>query len=115
MHVIKYYFDVISPYTAFSWQVMRRYSQIWRDQKVEIEMMSRRFFFLIKQPYGIDTLSSNGCLKELKKNSFEKMIRSMGFISLNQTNNGINIKSILSRNILHKILSIFIRLKLKNS
>lgn len=83
--------------------------------KVEIEMMSRRFFFLIKQPYGIDTLSSNGCLKELKKNSFEKMIRSLGFISLNQTNNGINIKSILSRNILHKILSIFIRLKLKNS
>ena len=44
-------------------------------------MMSRRFFFLIKQPYGIDTLSSNGCLKELKKNSFEKMIRSLGFIS----------------------------------
>ena len=50
-----------------------------------------------------------------KKNSFEKMIRSIGFISLNQTNNGITLKSIFSRNILNKILSIFIRLKLKNS
>ncbi|MDC3321369.1 hypothetical protein OAV88_02090 [bacterium] len=35
---IKYYFDVISPYTAFSWQVMRRYSKRWRDlHDVEIE------------------------------------------------------------------------------
>ena len=83
--------------------------------KIDIEMLSRRFFFLIKFPYGIDTLSSNGCLFEKKKNSFEKMIRSIGFISLNQTNNGITLKSIFSRNILNKILSIFIRLKLKNS
>ena len=83
--------------------------------QIDIEMLSRRFFFLIKFPYGIDTLSSNGCLFENKKNSFEKMIRSIGFVSLNQTNNGITLKSIFSRNILNKILSIFVRLKLKNS
>ena len=83
--------------------------------KIDIEMLSRRFFFLLKYPYGIDTISSNGCLFENKKNSFEKMIRAIGFVSLNQTNNGITIKSIFNRNIINKILSIFIRLKLKNS
>ena len=50
-----------------------------------------------------------------KKNSFEKMIRSLGFISLNQTNNGITISSIFTRNIINKIFSTFLRLKLKNS
>lgn len=83
--------------------------------KIDIEMLSRRFFFLLKYPYGIDTISSNGCLFENKKNSFEKMIRAIGFVSLNQTNNGITVKSIFNKNIINKILSIFIRLKLKNS
>lgn len=83
--------------------------------KIDIEMYSRRFFFLLKQPYGLDTLSSNGCFDEIKKNSFEKMIRCLGFVSLNQTNNGIKIGSIFSRNIINKIISIFVRLKLKNS
>ena len=85
------------------------------NSKIEIQMLSKRFFFLLKQPYGIDTLSSNGCFSEIKKNSFEKMIRSLGFITLNQTNNGITIKSIFSRNIINKIISIFLRLKFKNS
>jgi len=83
--------------------------------KIDIEMLSRRLFFLLKYPYGIDTISSNGCLFENKKNSFEKMIRAIGFVSLNQTNNGITMKSIFNKNIINKILSIFIRLKLKNS
>jgi hypothetical protein len=85
------------------------------QSKIDIQMLSGRLFFLIKNSYGIETLSSNGCLAEIKKNSFEKMIRSIGFVSLNQTNNGITIKSIFSKNIINKIFSIFIRLKSKNS
>ncbi len=84
-------------------------------EKIDIEMLSRRFYFLLKYPYGIETLSVNGCFLEKKKNSFEKMIRSLGFTSLNQTNNGITISSIFTRNILNKIFSTFLRLKLKNS
>ncbi len=84
-------------------------------EKIDIEMFSRRFYFLLKYPYGIETLSVNGCFFEKKKNSFEKMIRSLGFISLNQTNNGITISSIFTRNIINKIFSTFLRLKLKNS
>ena len=78
-------------------------------------MLSRRFYFLLKYPYGIETISVNGCFFEKKKNSFEKMIRSLGFISLNQTNNGISISSIFKRNIINKIFSTLLRLKLKNS
>ena len=85
------------------------------QSKIDIQMLSRRLFFIIKYSYGIETLSSNGCLTEIKKNSFEKMIRSIGFISLNQTNNGITIKSMFTRNVMNKIVSIFVRLKLKNS
>ena len=40
---IKYYFDVISPYTAFSWQVLRRYSKRWKDQRVELELVPVSF------------------------------------------------------------------------
>jgi hypothetical protein len=83
--------------------------------KIDIEMLSRRFYFLLKYPYGIETISVNGCFLEKKKNSFEKMIRSLGFISLNQTNNGITISSIFTKNIINKIFSTFLRLKLKNS
>ena len=83
--------------------------------KIDIEILSRRFHFLLKYPYGIETISVNGCFLEKKKSSFEKMIRSLGFISLNQTNNGITISSIFTKNIINKIFSTFLRLKLKNS
>ena len=83
--------------------------------KIDIEMFSRRFFFLLKYPYGIETISVNGCFSEKKRNSFEKMIRSLGFISLNQTNNGITLSSIFKKNIINKIFSTLLRLKLKNS
>ena len=36
-------------------------------EKIDIEMFSRRFYFLLKYPYGIETLSVNGCFFEKKK------------------------------------------------
>ena len=43
--------------------------------KIDIEMMSKRFFFLLKYPYGIDTISSNGCFLENLRVEREKSFR----------------------------------------
>ena len=85
------------------------------QSKIDIEMKSKRFFFLLKEAYGLDTLSVNGCFSDFRINGFEKLIKSIGFVTLNQSDEGIKIKSIFSKNIINRIISIFTRLISRNS
>ena len=78
--------------------------------KIDIEMKSKRFIFLLKEPYGLDTLSVNGCFDSLKKNGFENFIRSIGFVVLNQVNMGINVRDLISSKIINRIIDILMRL-----
>ena len=85
------------------------------QSKIDIEMKSKRFFFLLKEAYGLDTLSVNGCFSDFRINGFEKLIKSIGFVTLNQSDEGIKIKNIFSKNIINRIISIFTRLISRNS
>ena len=85
------------------------------QSKIDIEMKSKRFFLLLKESYGLDTLSVNGCFSDFRINGFEKLIKSIGFVTLNQSDEGIKIKSIFSKNIINRIISIFTRLISRNS
>ncbi len=83
--------------------------------KIDIEMNSSRFNFLLKEKYGLDTLTVNGCFNSVKKNGFENLIRSIGFVVFNQVDRGIIISDILSNKIINRIGDIFLRLIKKNS
>ena len=78
--------------------------------EIDIEMKSKRFIFLLKEPYGLDTLSVNGCFDSLKKDGFENFIRSVGFVVLNQVNMGINVRDLISSKIINRIIDILMRL-----
>jgi len=83
--------------------------------KIDLEMNSNRLVFLLNELYGFDTLTVNGCFFEVKKNGFERLIRSIGFIKINQAGNGIKIKNILSFNLINHIISLFLKLKSKKT
>lgn len=84
-------------------------------KQIDLEMKSKRFFFMLKEIYGIDTITVNGCFNNVKKNGFENFIRSMGFVVLNQVDRGINFKDLFSVKIINKIEDILLRLFKKNS
>jgi hypothetical protein len=88
--------------------------KIIKKNQIDLEMSSNRFNFLLKELYGLDSLSINGCFKDFN-NGFEKLIRSIGFVTLNQSDEGVNFKSIFSKLIFLKVFDIISRLILKKS
>lgn len=82
---------------------------------LDIELNSSRFNFLLRHEYGVDTLLTNGCFKERKTKSFEKFVRSIGFVTLNQSNEGVKISSIFSINIINRIFDMLFKLSRKES
>ena len=83
--------------------------------KIDLEMKSKRFAFLLKETYGLDTITVNGCFENINKNGFERFIRSIGFVVLNQVDRGINIRDVFTPKIFNRIEDIFLRLFKKNS
>ena len=83
--------------------------------EVDLQMKSKRFVFLLRESYGLDTITVNGCFKNIKKNGFENFIRSIGFVVLNQVEIGINLKDIMTSKIINRIEDILLRLFKKNS
>ena len=84
-------------------------------KKISINMKSDVFSFMIKQIYGVDTIIVNGRFKEIKKNAFLNLILSIGFTILNQTEKGINFKTLLSKFSSKKISFLFNKLIFRNS
>ena len=78
-------------------------------------MKSKRFVFLLRESYGLDTITVNGCFQNIKKNGFENFIRSIGFVVLNQVDIGINLKDIMTSKIINRLEDILLRLFKKNS
>ena len=81
----------------------------------DIEILSGSFNFMLSMPYGLDTLSVNGRLREQKPNGFKKFIFSIGFQVLNSSGYGVKFRDIISPFILTKIIGLPIRLLLRNS
>ena len=84
-------------------------------KKISINMKSDVFLFMIKQVYGVDTIIVNGRFKEIKKNAFLNLILSIGFTILNQTEKGVNFKTLLSKFSSKKISFLFNKLIFRNS
>ena len=83
--------------------------------KADLKMNSSRLVFLLNELYGLDTLTVNGCFFEVKKNGFERLVRAIGFIKINQAGSGIKIKNILSFNLISHAISLFLKLKSKKT
>ena len=83
--------------------------------EVDLQMKSKRFVFLLRESYGLDTITVNGCFQNIRKNGFENFIRSIGFVVLNQVDIGINLKDIITSKIINRIKDILFRLFKKNS
>ena len=81
----------------------------------DIEMSSDQFNFILKETYGVDTLSVNGRLRELKKNGFRNLIFSIGFTVMNQSHFGIRVTDLFNSLILNKIRDVVFRLIFKSS
>ena len=81
----------------------------------DIEISSDSFLLIVTQPYGLDTLSVNGRLKEIKKNGFRNFVYSMGFLTLNSSDYGVRFQDILNPDLLRRLISIPIRILLKNN
>ena len=81
----------------------------------DIEISSDSFLLMVTQPYGLDTLSVNGRLKEIKKNGFRNFVYSMGFLTLNSSDYGVRFQDILNPDLLRRLISIPIRILLKNN
>ena len=58
---------------------------------------------MLEEVYGVDTIIVNGRFKEIKKNSFSKLIQSIGFTIINQSNHGINLNTLLNKFFLKKL------------
>ena len=84
-------------------------------EKCDLEISSDSFLLMITHAHGLDTLSVNGRLKEIQKNGFRKFIYSMGFLTLNSSGYGVRFRDILNPNLLQKLISIPIRILLKNN
>ena len=83
--------------------------------EADLKMKSKRFVFLLRESYGVDTITVNGCFQNIKKNGFENFIRSIGFVVLNQVDIGINLKDIMTSKIINRLEDILLRLFKKNS
>ena len=91
-----------------------RNDKILKSQ-VDLQMKSKRFVFLLRESYGLDTITVNGCFQNIKKNGFENFIRSIGFVVLNQVERGINLKDLMTSKIINRLEDILLRLFKKNS
>ena len=78
-----------------------------------IEISFDSFALIIRQVYGLDTLSVNGRLREINANGFRKFIYSMGFLTLNSSGYGIRFRDFLNISLLQRLISIPVRLILK--
>lgn len=118
---LKYFFgDTIIHLNDKNETYILNFFNITRDDKIskkqiDLEMKSKRFFFMLKEAYGVDTITINGCFNNVKKNGFEIFIRSMGFVVLNQVDRGINLRDIFTNKMINRIEDIFLRLFKKNS
>ena len=81
----------------------------------DVEISSDQFNFILKETYGVDTLSVNGRLKEIKKNGFRKLIFAIGFTVMNQSHFGIKFTDLFNTLILNKIRDVVFRLFFKSS
>jgi UDP-MurNAc hydroxylase len=79
-----------------------------------IEISFDSFILIIRQVYGLDTLSVNGRLSEINPNGFRKFIYSMGFLTLNSSGYGIRFRDFFNISLLQRLISIPVRLILKN-
>ena len=105
---LKYFFgDTIIHLNDKNETYILNFFNITRDDKIskkqiDLEMKSKRFFFMLKEAYGVDTITINGCFNNFKKNGCEIFIRSMRFGVLNQGDRGINSRYILYNKMLDR-------------
>ena len=70
---------------------------------------------MLKETYGIDTIIVNGRFKEVKKNAFSSLISALGFTIINQSDYGINFKTLLNKFFFKKIVFALKNVKSKKS
>ena len=81
----------------------------------DIEMSSDQFNFILKETYGVDTMSVNGRLKEISQNGFRKLIFAIGFTVMNQSHFGIKFTDLFNSLIINKIRDVVFRIFFKSS
>jgi len=97
---------------SLSFDSIKKINESKKNCLLEISLDS--FILIIKQVYGLDTLSVNGRLNEINPNGFKKFIYSMGFLTLNSSDYGIRFRDFFNLSLLQRIISIPIRLILKS-
>jgi UDP-MurNAc hydroxylase len=100
-------------YYEVSFNKIKKLSNI--PSECHLEMTHESFIYMLTQPHGIDTLSVNGRFSELSKNGFKKFIFSLGFHTLNSAGYGVKFRDLFSIRILTRLVSIPMRILLKNS
>jgi hypothetical protein len=83
--------------------------------KCHISMAGSTLQLILKQPFGLDTLTINGRFRMIQKNGFRNLVFCLGFVSLNSSGYGINLKSLFSFNILYRVISLPLRIFMEKS
>jgi UDP-MurNAc hydroxylase len=86
-----------------------------KKKACDIAVSSDSFKLLINTDYGLDTLSVNGRLEELKYNGFQKLVWTLGFITLNSSGYGVKFLDLFNFRLLYRIISLSFRIILKKS
>ena len=90
-------------------------NQIKNKKNVSLHMKSEVFFFMLKEIYGVDTIIVNGRFKEVKKNAYSNLILALGFSVINQSNYGIDLKTLFNKFFFKKIIFALKNVKSKKS
>ena len=84
-------------------------------KKADINLSSDQFNFMLKQPFGFDTMLVSGRLKANNSKGLKKLATSIGFTVMNQSNYGVKIKDLFNKFIFNKIQDTIIRLLTQKS
>ena len=89
--------------------------KIQNKNKASLHMKSEVLYFMLKEVYGVDTLIVNGRFKEMKSNAFQKLILALGFTIINQSDYGINFRTLLNKFFIKKLSFALTKVLSKNS
>ena len=85
------------------------------QKNCDLSLHSSSLRLLLTQPYGLDTLTINGRLKEINAGGFTRLVFSLGFVAFNAANFGVTFRDLIHPLILRKVLTLPPRMLVKSS
>ena len=102
--------------TGESYQLnYQKIEKISTNQECDVAMDSDTFSFMIKQPFGMDSILVNGRFSEIKKSGFRAFLYALGFQMLNSNGYGVRLRDIFNKKLAFRLIGLGYRVFKKES